>query len=85
MEPQMQTPILEQLWNVLLNQQGIVAGLLFGAILYLAFQLANERAARERDRDTAKEEAAERTKALQALALALAKIEAVLGHRGGLH
>ena len=80
----MQTSFVEQLWSVLLNQQGIVAALLFAAILYLAVQLANERAARERDRDTAKQEAAERTKAFQALAIALAKIEAVLGHRGGL-
>jgi hypothetical protein len=80
----MQTSFVEQLWSVLLNQQDIVAALLFAAILYLAVQLANERAARERDRDTAKQEAAERTKAFQALAIALAKIEAVLGHRGGL-
>jgi uncharacterized membrane protein YciS (DUF1049 family) len=80
----MQPPLVEQLWSLLLSQQGLVAGLLFAAILYLACQLANERAARERDRETAKQEAAERTKAFEALAIALAKIEAVLGHGGGL-
>ena len=74
---------IEQLESVLLSQQGIVAGLLFAAILYLACQLATERAARERDRETAKQEAAERTRAVEALALALAKIEGFLGHWGG--
>jgi hypothetical protein len=80
----MQPPLVEQLWSLLLSQQGLVAGLLFAAILYFACQLQNERAARERDRETAKQEAAERTKAFEALAIALAKIEAVLGHGGGL-
>ena len=74
---------IEQLGRALLSQQGIVAGLLFAAILYLACQLATERAARERDRETAKQEAAERTRAVEALALALAKIEGFLGHWGG--
>jgi hypothetical protein len=66
---------IEQLGSVLLSQQGLVAGLLLAAIVYLASQLATERAARERDRETAKQEAAERTRAFEALALALAKIE----------
>jgi len=74
---------VEQLESVLLSQQGIVAGLLFAAILYLACQLATERAARERDRETAKQEAAERTRAVEALAVALAKIEGFLSHWGG--
>jgi hypothetical protein len=81
----MEPSLLEELWRALLSQQGLVAGLLFAAILYLASQLANERAARERDRETAKHEAAKQTKAFEPLAVALAKIDAVLGHRGGLH
>lgn len=51
---------LEQLWTAVLSQHGLVGGLLFGAIVYLACPLASERAARERDRETAKQEATER-------------------------
>jgi hypothetical protein len=80
----MDPSLLEELWRVLLSQQGLIAGLLFAAISYLATQLANERAARGRDRETAKHEAAKQTKAFEALAVALTKIEAVLGHHGGL-
>jgi hypothetical protein len=74
---------IEQLESVLLSQKSIVAGLLLAAIVYLACQLESERAARERDQETAKHEAAERTRAVEALALALAKIEGFLGHWGG--
>jgi hypothetical protein len=74
---------LEQLWNAVLTQQGLVAGLLFGALIYLAYQLATERAARERDREAAKQEAAERSKSFEALAIALAKIEGVLSQLQG--
>src|SRR5215472_16675423 len=77
---EMPLSFIEQLGNVLLSQQCVVAGLLLAAIVYLAWQLATERAARERDRETAKHEAAERTRAVEALALALAKIEGFLGH-----
>jgi|SRR6516165_1598867 len=80
---EMPLSFLEQLGSVLLSQQGVVAGLLLAAIVYLAWQLATERAARERDRETAKHEAAERTRAVEALALALAKIEGFLGRWGG--
>jgi hypothetical protein len=80
---EMPLSFIEQLGSVLLSQQGIVAGLLLAAIVYLGWQLATERAARERDRETAKHEAAERTRAFEALALALAKIEGFLGHWGG--
>ena len=80
---EMPLSFIEQLGRVLLSQQGIVAGLLLAAIVYLACQLATERAARERDRETAKQEAAERTKAVEALAVALAKIEGFLSHWGG--
>ena len=80
---EMPLSFIEQLGSVLLSQQGVVAGLLLAAIVYLAWQLATERAARERDRETAKHEAAERTRAVEALALALAKIEGFLGRWGG--
>jgi hypothetical protein len=80
---EMPLSFIERLETVLLSQQGIVAGLLLVAIVYLACQLATERAARERDRETAKQEAAERTKAVEALAVALAKIEGFLSHWGG--
>ena len=79
----MSLSFVEQLESVLLSQQGLVAGLLFVAILYLASQLAIERSARERDRKTAKQEAAERARAFEALAVALAKIEGFLGHWRG--
>ena len=80
---EMPLSFVEQLGSVFLSQQGVVGGLLLAAIVYLAWQLATERAARERDRETAKHEAADRTKAVEALALALAKIEGFLGHWGG--